>query len=77
MDAFLQAWQSFAGKVLSMLPQSPTIDNAALETFTQYAGYVNYFIPVGAYLTFLAGLLAAVAVYYVAMVILRWLKLIT
>lgn len=77
MDVFLQAWQSFAGKILSMLPQSPTIDNAALETFAQYAGYVNYFIPVGAYLTFLAGLLAAVAVYYVAMVILRWLKLIT
>lgn len=77
MDAFLQAWQSFAGKILSILPQSPTIDNAALETFAQYAGYVNYFIPVGAYLTFFAGLLAAVAVYYAAMVILRWLKLIS
>lgn len=76
MDAFLQAWQSFAGKILSMLPQSPTIDNAALETFAQYAAYINYFIPVGAYLTFLSGLLVVVAVYYVVMVILRWLKVI-
>lgn len=76
MDAFLQAWQSFADKVISMLPQSPTIDNAALQTFARYAGYVNYFIPVGPYLTFLSGLLAVVAIYYVTMVILRWIKVI-
>lgn len=74
---FQQFWNSFAGTITSLLPASPTIDNAALEVLATYSGYINYFVPVGAYLTFLSALLVAVAAYYAAMVILRWTKLIS
>lgn len=76
MDTFLQAWNSFAGQVLALLPTSPTLDNDALAAFAEYVGYINYFIPVGAFLTFLSAVLTAVGVYYLVMIILRWLKVI-
>lgn len=77
MDSFLSAFQQFAGQILTLLPKSPTVDNEALQTLATYAGYINYFIPVGAYLTFLAGCLACLAVYYAAQIILRWVKVIS
>lgn len=73
---FSQFWNSFAGTIVNLLPTSPTVDNVALETLATYSGYINYFIPVGQYLTFLSALLVAVAAYYAVMVILRWIKLI-
>lgn len=77
MDGFIKAWQSFSGQILQMLPQSPTLDSDAMEALSKYAGMVNYFIPVGRFMTYFSALLSAVAVYYVASVILRWLKVIS
>lgn len=77
MDSFFSAFQTFAGQILGLLPQSPTVDSAALETLSTYAGYINYFIPVGQYLTFLSALLVCLAVFYVAQILLRWLKVIS
>lgn len=76
MGDFLQGWSNFSGTILGFLPNSPVINSDAIATFSQFAGYINYFIPVGAYLTFLSTLLVVVAVYYAAMVILRWLNII-
>ena len=75
-DLFSSFWNSFASKILGILPKSPLVDNAALEALRTYAGYINYFIPVGPYLTFLSALLACVAGYYAVMVILRFMRLI-
>lgn len=76
MDTFLSFWSSFAGGLLELLPQSPTVDNAALETIRSYAGYINYFIPVGGYLKFFSVFLVSLSVYYSAMTILRFMRLI-
>lgn len=76
MDIFIRAWQSFASVILSLLPQTPTISSETLETIRTYAGYINYFIPVGNYLVFLSALLLAIMGYYIAMPILRLMKLI-
>lgn len=76
VDSFLKAWENFGDDILSMLPDSPTVDSAALQALADYAGYINYWVPVGPFLTFFSGLLASVGVYYMAMVILRWLKVI-
>ena len=73
---FAQFWQSFAGKIVELLPASPTLDSDALETIAQYAGYVNYLFPVGKFLAFVAASLVAVAAYYVVMVVLRMIRLI-
>lgn len=62
--------------VSNVLPLSPTVDAAWLEVLRSYAGYVNYFIPVGAILTFLSAVLVCVGVYYVAMIVLRWARIV-
>lgn len=76
MDGFISAWQSLSGKIVELLPTSPTLDSDVLDALSKYAGVVNYFIPVGAFLTYFSALLSAVGVYYVVSVILRWLKVI-
>lgn len=73
---FGQMWQSFAGRILELLPQSPTVDSEALAVLARYAGYINYFFPVGKFLAFVSAVLTAVAIYYLAMVILRFIKVI-
>lgn len=73
---FQRIWQSFAGRVLELLPQSPTVDSEALEIIARYASYINYVFPVGKFLAFVSLVLAAVAVYYLAMIVLRMLRLI-
>lgn len=75
-DSFLKAWADFGETVLSMLPQSPTVDSDALATLAEYAGYINYWIPVGPFLTFFSALIASIAAYYLVMILLRWLKVI-
>lgn len=77
MEALQRAWESFAGKVLELLPASPTIDNEALRVIAQYAGYINYFFPVGKFLVFLSATLVIVGAYYLAMAILRILRVIS
>ena len=77
MEFLQNVWQSFAGKVLELLPASPTIDNEALQVIAQYAGYINYFFPVGKFLVFVSATLVIVGVYYLAMVILRILRVIS
>lgn len=77
MNEFLQFWQSFAGDVVSRLPQSPTVDSEALETIALYAGYVNYIFPVGKFLAYASSLLVAVGVYYLVMIVLRMIRVIS
>lgn len=76
VDGFMSAFAEFAEGILELLPTSPTIDNEALETLRLFSGYINYFIPVGPYMTFLGGVLVCLAIYYGARVLLRWLKVI-
>ncbi|MBQ6420469.1 MAG: hypothetical protein IJK02_05280 [Clostridia bacterium] len=73
---FSNAWNAFAGKLAELLPQSPTLDSDALAEVARFAGYINFIFPVGKFLLFVAATLAAIAIYYLAMVILRWIKLI-
>lgn len=73
---FSSMWSSFAGKLAEILPQSPTVDSEALAEVARFAGYINFFFPVGKFLLFVALVLTAIGVYYLAMVILRWIKLI-
>lgn len=77
VEEFLRFWQSFAGDIVSRLPQSPTVDSEALEIIAAYAGYVNYVFPVGKFLAYAFGLLAAVGVYYLVMIVLRMIRVIS
>lgn len=73
---FGQFWESFAGRIVELLPQSPTVDSEALQTLAAYASYINWVFPVGRFLAFVSLTLVAVGAYYLVMVILRVLRLI-
>ncbi len=63
--------------VLSLLPECPFEFLYKLGTnsiISEVLGMVNWFIPIYSFVAILEGWVAAVAVYYVYQVVLRWLK---
>lgn len=73
LNAFLKA---IAAVVLSILPNSPFrsfIDS--IGTF-EWLGVLNWFIPVGTLVLIGTSWLAAIAVFYVYQIILRWAKVV-
>ena len=67
------------GKVLnvafSLLPDSPfrkyLIEN---DTVHEFISYINFFVPVAEILVVLESWCAAIAIFYVVQIILRWCK---
>lgn len=71
INAFLQA---IAAAVLSILPDSPVrsfIDNLGS---VEWLGLLNWFVPIGTMAAIGSAWLAAIAVFYIYQVILRWSK---
>lgn len=69
-------WQAFGDKVVNMLPRSPFkqwID--AAQEFPAL-GWLNWLIPVGTLVQIFGAWLGCVAIFYLAQVVLRWLKVI-
>lgn len=60
--------------ILFMLPNSPFADVEIPQEVYQILGYVNYFIPIRAMLAIGASWLAAIGVYYLFQVGLRYVK---
>lgn len=63
--------------ILGFLPPSPfaMLDKLAAGSFImKILAFVNWFIPVYSWIGIVEGWLAAVAVYYVYQVVLRWLN---
>lgn len=74
MSGLLNGLRAVLVSVLQLLPGSPfrgVIDSIAE---IPYLGYLNYFIPVSDFLALLAVWGAAVGVFYVSSVILRFVK---
>jgi len=64
---------SILNLLVSVLPNSPfiLIDNSVIS---DYIGKLNWLIPVSSILAILQLWLVAVAVFYVNMIVLRWVK---
>lgn len=62
--------------ILSLLPDSPfsVLNNSAVA---EYLGYIAWIIPVSQMVVILEVWLAAIAIYYVQSILLRWVKAIT
>ncbi len=67
---------SFLSYVLDLLPSSPF--SAFLEDVSglPFLGYLNWFLPIGKMLEVGAAWLAAIALFYLYSIIMRWIKLI-
>jgi len=63
-------------QIVEVLPASPFADAISQFANLPWLGVLNWFFPVRACLTVMAAWLAAVALFYLYSVIMRWVKLI-
>lgn len=67
----------FLSGLLSVLPLSPFTEIISSLGAMPFLGYLNWFIPIGAFLKIGSAWLAAIGLYYLYSVIARWVKLIS
>lgn len=73
LNAFLY---KIVGLILSVLPDSPFTSVIADLENVPWLGYLNWFIPVGTMLKIGTLWTAAIAVFYIYQLILRWAKVV-
>lgn len=75
-DLLVSAFDGFIQSLLELFPVSPF--RPFIEQFANlpYLGYVNWFFPVGDCLTVCAAWLTSIALFYVIMVVARWVKVV-
>lgn len=61
------------GKVVDLLPDSP-FNFDVPDYVTDIIGYINFFVPVGTFVKILVAWTAAILVWYVASLLMRWIK---
>ncbi len=71
-----EMFDKFLDLLLKLFPVSPFAPYIASLGDVPYLGYINWFIPVGTFVKIGTAWLGAIAVYYLYMVIARWVKLI-
>ena len=72
-DKWVDAVYGVLNRIIDLLPDSPfvLIDNSPIE---DYLGWLNWLIPMTQIIAILQLWVVAIAVYYVWVVILRWVK---
>lgn len=76
LDWFRELIDMFADTILRALPHSPFDQYISMFEKLEYLGYLNWFIPVGAFLKILSAWVAAIGVFYIYSIIMRWIKMI-
>lgn len=74
LDTLLDKFSDFLKQILPTDPFSNFISQLESSSLTEYMGYINYFFPVGFFLDCLSAFLVALGLYYLYVIILRWLK---
>lgn len=74
LDWMSSIFDSFAGSLKNVLPTSPFSQFIKQFGDLPYLGWVNWFVPIGPALNILTVWLAAIAVFYIYSIALRWLK---
>lgn len=73
---FLDLIQKFGHIILSVLPTSPFEKYINQLNDLDYLGYLNWFIPIGDFIKILMTWTAAIGVFYIYSIIMRWVKMI-
>lgn len=76
LDWLNDMWNGFSGILLSALPTSPFVQWISKIEQLPYLGYVNWLIPFDDFITIGTTYLACIGLFYLYMVIARWLKVI-
>lgn len=73
---FESVFNGLAENLLELLPLSPFQPYIELFRELPYLGWLNWFFPVGDCLIIMAAWLAAVGLFYLYSVVMRWIKVI-
>lgn len=73
INAFLQ---SIAVAIMQFLPDSPFTGFIESLESVSWLGYLNWFVPVGTFVTIGTAWVAAIIVFYIYQMILRWSKVV-
>lgn len=67
----------FLNTVLGLLPHSPFV--AALDAMEgiPYLAYINYFVPIGTFISIGEAWLIAIGLFYLYSIVLRWIRAIS
>lgn len=71
-----ELWNTFGEQIVNILPRSPFADYIAKAEQLPYMSWVNWVIPFGDMVKVFGLWLGCVAVFYLAQVVLRWVKVI-
>lgn len=74
---FQELFSKFGEWLLQVLPTSPFRGylDSFRSHFAPFLGYLNYFVPIGDFLNIFGAFLAVVSVFYLYMIIMRWVKM--
>lgn len=77
-DALNDALVSFAVSVIELFPASPflVLDELSNSQVYEWLRFLNWFVPVGTFVSILEAWLSGIAIYYVYQIVLRWVKVI-
>ena len=70
------AFNGIINSIIQLLPVSPFAPFVEQFASLPFLGYLNWFFPVRGCLTVMAAWLAAIVLFYLYSVIMRWVKLI-
>lgn len=75
MYSFSQKIVNWIASVLEKLPTDPFAEYLQQDdTYLDFLGTLNYFVPVGTLITITGAWLACIAIYYLVAIALRWVK---
>lgn len=74
LDWFMEMLSNFGNTILSVLPHSPMQKFIGYFDTLPYLSYLNWFIPVSSIIIVCESWLAAIAIFYIYSIILRWVK---
>ena len=77
-DALSDALVDLAVSVIELFPASPftILDELSNSEVYEWLRMVNWFVPIGTFVSILEAWLTCVAVYYAYQIVLRWIKVI-
>ena len=71
-----ELWQAFGNTITNILPKSPFAPWISQAQQLPYMSYLNWFIPFGEIIQVFGAWLGCVAIFYLAQIVLRWVKVI-
>ena len=77
-DALSDALVDLAVSIVELFPASPftVLDELGNSEVYEWLRMVNWFVPIGTFVSILEAWLTCVAVYYVYQIVLRWIRVI-